>query len=409
MNEPVVDLTDVGSRIRRGWIRIVAVGALGGLIALAYTAWVQPIYQSDAAILVPEMQSMPGQLAAIGIPQAANGVGVLSGVLQSYSTTSFVAKSLNVKVREVTDFLTITSDAQTGQVRISARHTNADTARKAVALAIQHTTELDRSVGLSLASRQAIELEKSVKTRTAAMAKSEAALLEYQRSARTYSATPDDVGGSSYLKRLQELDLELRQVSSEIEAMRSTATRGASTSSSLPSGRTQSQELRNKLLEAESEFNQAKRKFTPQAPEYRDAKQKVDSLRQAFEDEARRYAQSIARGVDAKVAELEVRRIVLQNDIANARRLAERAPGEAMELTRLLRRVRTDQQLLQTVTAQYEQAKTDSQTSRVKWLVLDEPYVLEKPVNKNYKMNIALFGLLGLIAGTFMVTSSPRK
>lgn len=271
----------------------------------------------------------------------------------------------------------------------------------AVQTVINRTRELDRTVGFSMAGRQAAELEKSVKAKAIELRKAEDELRVVQSNATTSPADPDK--GTSYLRRLQELELGLIGASKRLEAAMATAQLQAE-DKTLPSGSVQYQQIREELLKAETEFEAAKRTYTEKAPEYQAAKRRLDSVQKTLQGEVSLHVRAMNKGLNERIAGLTAEKVVLENQVKVARRLVEAAPGETIGLQRALRKVRLADMTYSKVLDQYEQATINAQTSKVKWTVLDEPYLDEDPVNKNFIFNIAVFGFLGAVVGVFIVT-----
>jgi len=403
MEEPVVQLSDVSTRLRRRWKTVMATALVGAVGALIYTVVVPAQYSAQAALLAPEAEGgMSAQIAAIG-QQKADTVSILAGVMQSRTTLAYVAGLVNLPVRKVEKRLKIESDSLSRQVHVTFTHADPAMAKKAVEAVVEKASELDKTVGLSLAGRQAIELEKTVANKAKELKAAEDGLRQYQRGIKTFGTQEDGYTGSSYAKQLQDMDMQLQGTEKRLEAARASASMQGGTDL-LPTGSPIFDGIRDELVKAQSDFEKAKATFTPAAEEYQSAKRKLDAVQTSLREEAKRHVQSVNKGVDEKVAELEGQKLVLENQIRVARSLAERAPGEAMGLQRELRKVRIAETTYTKVVEQYEQARVNAQTSKVRWTLLDPPYTLEDPINKNFIFNVFVMGFLGAVVGVFIVT-----
>lgn len=400
MEDQVIQISDVNQLLARRWKTVGGLALLGALGALVYTLVVPAQWRASALVLVPETENATAQIAAIGQNKGST-LSILAGVMGSHSSLAAVAEKTQLPIAKVNKRLRIESDPLSGQVIASFTSKSKEEAMSAVQTVINRTRELDRTVGFSMAGRQAAELEKSVKAKAIELRKAEDELRVVQSNATTSPADPDK--GTSYLRRLQELELGLIGASKRLEAAMATAQLQAE-DKTLPSGSVQYQQIREELLKAETEFEAAKRTYTEKAPEYQAAKRRLDSVQKTLQGEVSLHVRAMNKGLNERIAGLTAEKVVLENQVKVARRLVEAAPGETIGLQRALRKVRLADMTYSKVLDQYEQATINAQTSKVKWTVLDEPYLDEDPVNKNFIFNIAVFGFLGAVVGVFIVT-----
>lgn len=401
MEDQVVQISDVSQQLARRWKTVGGLALLGAVGALVYTVVIPPQWRAAALVLVPEAESPASQIAAIGQNKGST-LSILAGVMGSHSSLKAVADKVTLPIAKVDKKLRVEADIPSGQIVVSFTSKSKEEAMSAVQTVIERTRELDRTVGFSMAGRQAAELEKSLKTKQADLSKAEEELRDFQSRATTAPVDSTEKGGS-YLRKLQDLDLALIGASKRLEAALDTA-QIQSRENTLPSGSEQFQQIREELLKAETEFEAAKRTYTDNAPEYQTAKRRLESVQKTLKGEVDLHVRSMNKGLNERIAGLTAEKVVLENQVKVARRLVEAAPGEAIGLQRALRKVRLADMTYSKVLEQYEQATINAQTSKVKWTVLDEPYLDEDPVNKNFIFNIGVFGFLGAVAGVFIVT-----
>jgi xanthine dehydrogenase YagR molybdenum-binding subunit len=82
---------------------------------------------------------------------------------------------------------------------------------------------------------------------------------------------------------------------------------------------------------------------------------------------------------------------------------------EAAEYVRLYREVQGAGEIVQTLRENFERARTEAQVDKVRWSVLDQPYLEDKPNNKNYVRNVAVGAIAGIFIGSvWAVRRRPR-
>ncbi len=400
-----VDLNEFAQTLRRnaGRLALWVIGLMG--LAYLFTAISKPIYEARATLLLPltERTANPFDF----IPKAdANPLGVLQGVLLSETAIREIAKGAELLPGELRKKLEVEQDAPRSQLVIRARGVDSEQTLKIVRQSVQSLARLDRDLGFSLASRQAEILREALDKGKEDVRGAEDRLLAYQRKSRTAPDPEDPFGVSGYLRKLQELQLELGSVEKELQALRQSAVdRGPNVE--VPTGLPQLDVWREKLSEKEFDLRLAETKLQPSAPELVRLREEVSAAREQLEEEVRRSILAVEKNIDVEVAGLEARRVVLQWQVEEARKLAERAPGEAVEFQRLLREVNSAAEVLHKLTADYEDTRLTAEIDKIKWTLLEEPFLLEEPVNRRFIFNMALGGMLGFVLGLFTV--SRRK
>jgi len=399
MQDDTIDLTEVGRKVSARWTTVLAITLLFGLIAAIITWVIPPVYQAQATILIPQMETGANSMQLLQLKAGSDPVAILAGVIESHSSQKRIATGTGKKLDEVKAMLKVEAEQASSQVIIKGRDNDSETALKAVQLAVGNAKELDASVGLSLAGLQAKNLKPAVDKAAATLREAEEALLEYQQNARTVFSPEDQYTGVSYLKKLQELAIQQKAIDNEIGATKSLVSKSSKQLSELPTNNAAFKDLRDQLLQAETELAVARSKFTDKNTVVTQAFEKRNAVKTILENEARKYAQAVGASVNDHMLTLQVKKIVLDAQVSSARKLAEQAPTEAVDFQRLLRKVRTLTEAYNQVNARYMQAQVENQASRAKWIILDEPYLLEKPINKSFKLNIGATALLGLLIG----------
>lgn len=404
MEEDVIHLGEVAQKVRKRWPTIMAWSIGLGVVAGLITWIIPPVYQAQATLVLPQMDSGMGQLALLQMKSAADPVSILGGVVESHATKVEIAKATDKKLDELKGAYEVETDNAQAQIRIKFKDVKPEVAKQAVEVALKTAEKLDKALGLNVAATQAVNLKPAVETAAKELAAAEDELLAYQRETKTVATESDNFTGANYLKKLQELDAQLRAADTQWNAVRSVVKSKANRTDDLPTGVENIDTVREKLVEAETKLAIARSKFTESSTQVQQAKDTRDALQQTLRIEASKYAASIDESVNKDAVDLQVRRMVLRAQVDAARKLAERAPGEALEFQRLLRKARTASEKFNQVNLRYETAKVEAQASRVKWAVLDAPFLKEKPINKGYKLNMIVAGILGFLASVAMTT-----
>jgi uncharacterized protein involved in exopolysaccharide biosynthesis len=403
MREGEVNVVDFFRAAARNW-RVVAAWALILAVGVAaYTFVVPARWAARAALLLPIPEAgVQGDVAGFAfMPGGAQPASMLRAVIESRTAIAEVAEATQLTPRQVRAMLSVEEDLQRSLLMIAAESNDKRQALTAVRTAVASLQRIEREVGFSIASKQATILEGAVATKRRELAAAEERLLAYQKRMTTI---PDDGEGQSvagYVERLQELDLELESVKKELEVQKRLAA-GRLPEPELPTGLPQLDRWRERLRDAEFKLDLERTRFRDDAPTVRALAREVEVARGALEKEVAAFVRSMHETINDKTAELEARRLVLELQVQTARELAARAPGEAVEFRRHLRAVNNAAETYRRVLTDFEIARTQAEASRVRWTVLDGPYVEDRPVNKSFARNTAFGLILGLVIGLFV-------
>jgi uncharacterized protein involved in exopolysaccharide biosynthesis len=143
-----------------------------------------------------------------------------------------------------------------------------------------------------------------------------------------------------------------------------------------------------KLTDIEYKLRVARTTFAEEHPEVVRLKRVEKETQEQFQSDVKKYMSSVNKNVDPTIATLEAKRMLLEYQVSQARKLAKVAPEEGMQLARYVAEVLTLRKVSTTLRGQYEQAKLEAEISKVRWNVLDPPYIERKPVNKRYRVPV---------------------
>lgn len=385
----------------RKWF-IFAVSLFFGVAAAIIVTMVPPVFEARAALLVHRspQQDMAAQFSLFP-RQTASQVNILQGILESRTALAEVAESMGYSSAEDVEYRVIV-DPQTNQVVVASQNTDSQIALSEVQAALDALAQIRRNVDLSQVQYEVKELERALEEKTAELRIAEDDLLELQKSHETM-VNPQEPGTlTDYYVNYRELQSQLDGVREELRTTRRLLADGASDPSislAVPG----IDRLTEALYHAEIEFSAVKARFQEGTPEYREAESRVDTARANLQQAVASYARGVERNVDPKLLQLTAQERALAAQVEVAMRLWEAAPGEALELQRSFRQVTGLQMVVDQLQAEYQSARVRASVAEQQWSVLDQPYLLDRPVNKRLGLTTALGFIIGLILASTVI------
>jgi uncharacterized protein involved in exopolysaccharide biosynthesis len=207
------------------------------------------------------------------------------------------------------------------------------------------------------------------------------------------------------LAQLQRVQFELSSIKEEIAEVQKSASRiGSASSVGLPTGLEEEKVWREKLAEAQVEFDAAKAKYQLGTSQYREAKEKLDDAQKNLRTRITNYVKSVQSGANAETADLLGRKVVLEFQADDLRKKAIAAPEEASRFRELLNKIELERKAYMLIREQFDTEQLKVSTAVPDWVAIDDPYILDKPVNKSLLTNVVIpsfaGGLFGLLVGT---------
>jgi polysaccharide biosynthesis transport protein len=416
---------------RRQLAFCVAVLTVAG--GITYTLLAPPIWEAKATLVFPVKTPSilgAGNFEQSGLAGALGGgptpLKVYGGMIESERALDMVAKGVGVDRRDVRDMRDLQDQATQSSLTITARHTNAELAKKVVALHIDALTEINKSISDPLTSDDAEVLKVRVSKQQKLVNESEMKLLAFQKGAITApgvvavgSGKDSSVVPTSgrWSDMLRQFEIEYARVDSAVRDAEARTARIARDGKNLPSALPPVKRWRDRLTELQYDLKMKELTLTAEAPEVVKAKKAIDITQQQLESELKKYATATSAGMvdpitdndEVKLPSLLTQRVSLEAQIRAVRKLANVAPNEAIELSRLTRELTTRGAILQQLQGQYELAALQAGRDPNRWEVLDEPRVDEKPVNKSLSKTGILSLLAGCALGCLVALLAPRR
>lgn len=388
---------------------VLGLAAFFAAAGSAYTYFKAPTWEARATLIlvVPEMRGASLQMA-FGLNQPSP-LALLQGVVKSRSELDYVSKQTGIARRDLEKWLIADTDTPSNQLQLSASHRDQQMALKMVSSTIEGLTLLNREIGFSTAAQQVKYLEGTIRTREKELTAKQNAVVRYQRGMTVPVDPKNPESAGEPLRLLREAEFELGSVRKSIQVARQSAAATASTLPEVPSTVPSINALRTKLNALELELRNLQIQLGDEAADVIYTRRQIENTRVALRQETARYLRSVQSNVDPRLAELEARRIVLEDQVARLRPIVAAAPREAVEFARLVSEAEGAAQVLQTLREGYERARTEAEVDKVRWSVLDQPYLEDKPNNKNYARNGAVGAIVGIFIGSvWAVRRRPR-
>lgn len=390
---------------------IIGATCVGLAAAVAFTVFSPARWQAKATLVMPMPETTPinSPLAAF-VGQGASGtIDVLAGLAKSHRSLSEVAAKTNSDPFELDRIIRAEVDAAAGQLVLTAEDTDKAKATSYLKESIVSLDKLAKEVGLSVASRTRSEVGASLANRRAELKAAEERLSTYLSSALTAPDPANPGTSAEYRKAYAEAAINLERVERQLDANRTMAGQMAN-NAELPTGIPELQTLREQLIAKETELANARIHFAETSREVGTLVKQVNVLKETVRKEVTKRMQAVNEGVDARAAELEATKLVLSWQVGALKRLADAAPKEAAEAARLNREVQTLGSVVNELRMQYEKARIDADVDKVRWSVLEEPYIVEPAVNKRFARAGAFGGGLGfLIACLGVFVANGRR
>jgi uncharacterized protein involved in exopolysaccharide biosynthesis len=441
VEEEEITLADLIAIIwQRKWT-VATVTLLCVFIGVLATWLPKPVYEASSTLLFPAggTSVLAGIAQSLGISSPAGGTAPLKmyrAVLESARLREMISQQTGIEPKKLEKMTTVKDDAQASLITVSVRHEDPSTAQKVARLYVRSLARLNKELNLPLARNQVDFLEKELALRTKQLREAESRLLEFQRrmvgeggapSAPASSLSSGGIPGlsslrasggtpaldSSYLQQLNSARLQLNQVQQQITAAREAAQRVAKSATDLPADLPPAASWRAKLTELEYELRVAELTYGPDAPSVVRLKKQIDLTRQQLRREIKNYLKAVNMNVDPSLAPLELQRVGLEAQVSALQRLASRAPEDTLQLQRLAREVSTLNELVQQLRVSLEQARMEMSRDPNRWEVLEDGRLKEEPVNKRWKLSIALAlaggGMLGVLVVLLTLPRGERQ
>lgn len=416
------------------WARrrvVLAVLALCVLAGALYTAFAPAVWEARATVIFPVRQPSALGLAGGDASSLATALGgptpvrVYSGILESARTIDFVSKGTGLSRLDVKRMSKVLDQAMENTISVSASSRDPELAQRVVALHLQAMEAINHDLNLPQAENDVEVITDRIEAQSQKIASLESDLLVFQAGAVTAPrVTPTGAGKDStivaspsdWVTSLRQLELQYAKVGSQIEQIHKWNAKIASEGGELPTPFAGAEKWRMALSELEYELRVKELSYAPTAPEVKKLREQIAITKTQLQNELAKHVEATEQGfIDPssvggdQLPGLMAERFALEAQIAAVQRLADLAPGESVELSRLLRGIATHTTILNQLQGQLQLATIQQVRDPNKWEVLDEPYIEDKPLNKSYLRNGAMSLLAGFLVSLIVCLVPSRR
>ena len=398
---------------------VCAVVSASLLVGIAYTLLAPAVWEAKATVIFPVRQ--PSALGVTGgdasaLASALGGptpVRVYAGILESARTTQYVGDKLGIARRDVEQMSRVIDQAMENTITVSARSTDAELAKRVVALRLEALETINEELNMPLAANDVAVLGEEIESREKAISGLEEQLVKFQGEALTAPGVTTSGTGkettfvsnsSRWVGALRDLEIERAKVESAIGQIQSWSAQVAEDGKDLPTPFPGTEKWRATLETLEYDMRVKELSYSPSAPEITKLRDEIAIAKKQLESELAKYAEATRTGLidptfssAAKLPELLAQRVAVEAQLRAVQRLARLAPQESVDLSRLMREIATQTVILQQLQAQRQFASIQQARDPNRWEVLDDPYVEDKPLNKSLLRNGATSLFAGLL------------
>lgn len=409
----------------RGRWTVVGFLIAGITLAALYTWYRKPQFEGSAVILMPSAQSggansLAQQLGMTLPVQGQSNIYMFKQILESSRARKAVGEAVGLPRSGIRDRTQIEENSTANSILIRVLDTDRERALKITSAFLDELRTIHKEMSIPTRENQVADLEDSLKDRQLKLRKAEEELREFQMTAKTaptVSGSSTVMTGTRYIEQLRQLELDRARVSESLKSAKSRVERAKGSRIELPSDIPTAKEWREKLASLEYDLRVLEISAGPRDPNVVKLREQIQITKQSLRNEVDNYVSAVRSGLVDPTLESGIQNLSklsqtvagLDAQISALRRLAAIAPSEAMQFQRLIGEVAALQKLVEQARVQLEQARTEAAADPNRWEVLDVPEVSEDPVNKDYAKNMAVGGVVSLVAGLALAFAKDSK
>ncbi len=410
----------VVERISRRWFQVTVLGVFGAIIACAYTAFRPAEYAGRVSIFFPSKPSVLGSSglvdSSLGGAAAAlsggtpNSLKVYEAFLASETAIRDICAVTNVKREVFVAKRSLEDDSRSSVLTVTFNDRDRTHGLQVLEAHVHELEKINRKVAFDTSQDDISVLRRRLQDAEAKLKRSEDELVVYERSLVSAPSISSGMGGAitatpeSWAAELVRLRLELARVDTALESSKERVRMLANLPRNIPTELPPVKRFQTLLRDAEYQLAIKRLTLGPDAPDIRKFTRSIAVIRKQMEGEIRTYLQGVNSGIiDPSVGEGSLPQLLVQKTTVAAQievigRLAKVAPVESVRLNRRYRELALQGTVVQQLTTQLLQVSLQAQRDPNRWVVLDDPWVEDKPSNKSYLR----MGLAGLVIGAII-------
>lgn len=443
---------------RRLWI-IISITLITSLVTLFYLLFIaKPIYSISATIKIPAKSASSlnlGSAAAIllGGSTSAPGVDeqleliksrrVLKNVVDELKLVEyFKSKSKAKGSTEITenqiidilskDVIKASSKKSTSLIQLSVELDDKELAYNIVQSIIKNYVEIAKELSRDENSYLYDFVQQQLPVVEKELAQIEEKLQQFQKEKSLLPTEEIKQLMEAYTeigKKIINTQLSIQSTEEVIASLnrRIAEVKGMAASQSYTPSSKQLEELKKQLAELEIQRNSLLLQYTEEAPEVKQVAKKIDSVKKMINEELSRITSTKLEAQDPVLSELyaslskaltekEGLKATLQG-LEKAKEELDRKLNKFPEIQReyiaLQREFTVKQQVYTTLKAKQEELRLSTAGMNFNVpVVIDEPFIPEKPAKPNKKLTLAVGGVLGIflgILGAFLREATDQR
>lgn len=418
--------------LSRKWI-VTSIFLLTLFATFYYLKTTEPVYQTQVVMMEEEPKSFTSFIEDMPtLKSSRQSVGYHIELLLSSSSVFEIKRKLKEEYgeefdeRQIEENLSVSSEQGSSVIKVKAK---ASTPKRAKILAntaaefhIQKITDmkrtdLDQGIGF---------LKKQMEVVNKRLEEAEGELNEFlEKEGVPYLAFFSSDSGGELLSELQGLQTDLSKTETELEltkAQLSSYQNLISQKRKLLDQKTGSSalgseidQIRSKLIEQRLELGTMQESFTEKSYKVRSLKQKIDALEKSLKQELEKVAsvggdsldpvselqnliyQSVSLNVT--LSGLKQKEALLKEKIASFKEEHPELPAKQMELTRLRRQARVQEETYMMFREKYENMRLLNEMKTSGLEIIDKAEEPEFPVSPNKKRTLVMGVVIGLSLG----------
>lgn len=383
----------------------MALGVIGGVIALAYTAWIPAKYRVRAQVLMLPQSDQLLASSMILSGNTATPLTVLQGVFDSDAMVSALATQFKIQEPTMRSIWFVRSDPVTNQLEVMADSTSPELAQQIVEFSIAKAREFELRANESAAGRREQQLEETIKAQQSRNLAVESDLVDALD--QTTLTFWNQEGFQESTVNRDKILTQLASAKAQRSQLKANMQRGLSDADLPKDGRLDS--LRQRVRSLEEELAASEARLGPDAPELSRNRDQLVVAKKQYQDELERAGRSVRIGIQSQLADLDATIQSLEFKASQSDVKAKSSPGQQAMLQSKIRRLEQAYQTTADLRARFEQARVDAEVERVNWTVITPAFREERSINKRWVRNPASGAVLGIVFASFLAFAVPRR
>ena len=401
-----------------------AIAVAGAAAALIYTAIRPAEYAEHVSFFFPSRPSVLGSNSLVegsagGVAAALTGsstssLKVYEAFLGSETAIRDICAATGVKRDLFVAKRALEDDGRANVLTVNFNDRNRDHGLRVLDAHIRELGKINRKVSFDTSQDDMDVLDARLKEAKRELKHSEGELIQYERSLVSAPSISSGMGGSitatpeSWAAELVRLRLEQAKVDTALDSSRERVRLLALLPRDIPTELPPVKRFQPQLRDAEYQLAYKKLTLGPRSQDILRLEKSIHVIRTQMENEIRTYLRGVNSGIiDPSVSEGSLPQLLVEKTSVAAQievvsHLAKVAPIESVRLNRRYRELALEGSVVQELTTQLLQVSLQAQRDPNRWVVLDDPWSEEKPINKSY-IRMGLAGLLiGAVAGSLL-------